>query len=840
MHARLRSLLPVAVLLLSFSAYAARFDVGGPRSTSNDDSCDIADLPAATLLLPYFEVDLSDINGETTLFTVTNVTEFPQVARVTIWTDLAVPLVSFNVFLTGYDVQAVNLRDVLTLGRTGNTGTGVSHFGPLGRPSNLNVDTRNCIDIPPLSQETIVRVQRALTEGIVPGCDTAGGKHVNAVGYATVDVVGGCTGSMPVDANYFSADLRYDNVFIGDYQQINPSQNSAQGGPMVHIRAVPEGRNRGPSNLTRTFYGRFTKNGSDQRQPLPSRFAGRWISGSGALFETDVKIWREFSARAGSCPGASEDRAISDVVRFDEQENAVGSDGWRNNPPPGLYTPVALPAASRVRVSNAEVFPPFAVGTSAGWVYLNLDRPSDQAAEQGWMITSMRAEGRFSADMNATGMGNGCSPPAAVAEAASSGHGASEILGPSSNGPTTIFPTGAPLTTNNDDSCDISMLPAATLLLPYFEVAAQPAGQTTLFTLVNVTNLDQIARVTLWTDYSYPVVTFNVFLTGYDVQAINLFDIIQRGIIAPDSGTGVVIRPRGTYSDPNAAVDLTNCQRLPGALDPVYVNFMRQAFRQGSVPAIGTIVPACDRVGGTHENAVGYATIDVVANCGFIQPTDPAYFSQDIRYDNVLTGDYQQVDPSGNHAQASPLVHIRAIPEGGTPASRQTSPSFVTNLERTFYDRLSAPPFSDARQPLPSSFAARWIAGGPDSFNTFFKVWREVPNGPGIACATFAPNATLAVADTVVFDEAENVSTADTDLTLPATSILAASPMPNGAVAGWTYFNLDRSTGDRTALQNWVTVSMRAQNRFSVDFEASALGNGCSPEDTTTVIGPAQ
>jgi hypothetical protein len=115
-----------------------------------------------------------------------------------------------------------------------------------------------------------------------------------------------------------------------------------------------------------------------------------------------------------------------------------------------------------------------------------------------------------------------------------------------------------------------------------------------------------------------------------------------------------------------------------------------------------------------------------------------------------------------------------------------------------------------------------------------------VPNGSGRSCSTFAPNGTLAVADTVVFDEAENVSTVDTDLTLPATSILAASPMPNGAIAGWTYFNLDRTSGDRVAAQNWVTVSMRAQNRFSADFEASALGNGCSPEDTTETIGPAQ
>src|SRR5438874_12937924 len=97
----------------------------------------------------------------------------------------------------------------------------------------------------------------------------------------------------------------------------------------------------------------------------------------------------------------------------------------------------------------------------------------------------------------------------------------------------------APATTNNNDSCDIGVYPAATLLLPYFEVdtaAAQGAGATTLFTITNTSRYPQIAHVTVWTDWSFPVLDFNIFLTGYDVQGINLFDIIVRGIIVPSSG----------------------------------------------------------------------------------------------------------------------------------------------------------------------------------------------------------------------------------------------------------------------------------------------------------------
>ncbi len=52
-------------------------------TTNNDDSCDIAVAPAATLLLPFFEIDVTTPAGDTTLFTITNVTSAPQIAHVT-------------------------------------------------------------------------------------------------------------------------------------------------------------------------------------------------------------------------------------------------------------------------------------------------------------------------------------------------------------------------------------------------------------------------------------------------------------------------------------------------------------------------------------------------------------------------------------------------------------------------------------------------------------------------------------------------------------------------------------------------------------------------------------
>src|SRR5438094_6505309 len=111
--------------------------------------------------------------------------------------------------------------------------------------------------------------------------------------------------------------------------------------------------------------------------------------------------------------------------------------------------------------------------------------------------------------------------------------------------PELTFAFGQPATTNNNDSCDIGVAPAATLLLPYFEVDASPgatgAGATTLFTITNTSRYPQIAHVTVWTDWSFPVLDFNIFLTGYDVQGINLFDVIVRGIIVPGTPSGTSI-----------------------------------------------------------------------------------------------------------------------------------------------------------------------------------------------------------------------------------------------------------------------------------------------------------
>ncbi len=465
----------------------------------------------------------------------------------------------------------------------------------------------------------------------------------------------------------------------------------------------------------------------------------------------------------------------------------------------------------------------------------------------------------------------------------------------------------APISTNNDDTCDIGTAPAATLLLPYFAVRADRSVNT-IFSLVNVSDAPQIAHITIWTDWSFPVIDFNVYLTGYDVQSLSLHDIIFNASIAPTatggvggtaaggsttSGTGISpVGPLSNNTNPNFAAPIgcgSPTNALPGQINPSIATAVQTALINGTYVIPGTTAScgtnqvgsaASAAAGALHpaNTAIGYVTIDVASNCSLRLPTDPAYFRNDILFDNVLTGDYAIFDssPASNSAGGSPLVHIRAVPEGG--ASGTALVGNQTNLPYTFYSRYingqtvagftftGATANYDRRQPLPAIWAARYVSGGTGSLNTNLRIWREGVTGPtGCSGANAASlNSALPISEIVRFDERENftiyniatgVSPATpTTVTLPeAASVPVAPtggffpPQPTTGgqdVGGWMYLNLDLGpsnpagiTGLPTGVldrpsQNWVVVSQSgsgaAAGALAVDFDATWLGNGCS------------
>ncbi|MGH9139927.1 MAG: hypothetical protein ACRD3J_22115, partial [Thermoanaerobaculia bacterium] len=263
-------------------------------------------------------------------------------------------------------------------------------------------------------------------------------------------------------------------------------------------------------------------------------------------------------------------------------------------------------------------------------------------------------------------------------------------------------------------------------------------------------------------------------------------------------------------------------------------------------------------VGGSHTNAVGYITIDVVSNCSQQLPTDPLYYSTSILYDNVLIGDYQRVGPAPGGTTATSfdagvnaMVHIRAVPEGGGAGSK-----VAPGLPYTFYDRFT-PTSSrtiDRRQPLPSTFAARFVQGNPGDVRTNLNIWREgVGDG---SCTDAGSSATMDMAEIVRFDEHENPSTLGRDSRisrprLPATSLTSSSNpmypvMVSPDLGGWFYLNLNNAGSTTRPSQNWVTVTLfetsAGGNRLATELDAASLGNGCSPAafpSSAAPIGPA-
>jgi len=456
------------------------------------------------------------------------------------------------------------------------------------------------------------------------------------------------------------------------------------------------------------------------------------------------------------------------------------------------------------------------------------------------------------------------------------------------------FLASGPSTTNNDDSCDIAVAPAATLLLPFFEVDFRSPAASAINTNFNITNVGPepvIAHITIWTNNSFPVIDFNVYLTGYDVQGISMYDILSRGVIPPtgyaispqgplqsqDFGLGTGARPFDPHANPNfnTASVIQSCASLPGPIPSSLRIDMQNALTTG-------VYSTCTgRVATPTANAVGYVTVDVANTCSQKLPTDPAFYLDEILFDNVLIGDYQRINPTattGNFAGGNPMVHIRAIPEGGPNFALNGDGAGVprntaTNFPYTFYDRYTVPSGAvpainreaDRRQPLPGVFAARYIEGGAGSFNTSMAVWREGTVIGNASCASIAGtggqstyalnNSAIPITRIVRFDESENPNISagcqfspcpgETTFSGPETSARsttdsAAFPPDNTATTdagGWMYMNMNRGTipagtlSDRQngSTQNWVIVQQTAEGRYGIDFDAAYLGNGCSP-----------
>src|SRR3954471_7487687 len=394
--------------------------------------CNVDVAPAATLLLPYFEVDLNDPNGLTTLFSVNNSSNVAVLAHITLWSDLSVPVLAFNIYLTGYDVQTINLRDLVvngTLPQTASTGQDPNDtISPKGSKSQ-GVNFASCtgiLPLPPLPSSFLQHLQLSLTGKASPVLNgLCAGRNLGdniARGYATVDTVSSCTLRLHSDPAYFASDITFQNVLWGDYIYANTTKNFANGGALVHVEASTTD----PATTTPgryTFYSRYVGwNASDHREPLATNFGARCAVNGMFSGGTSFVVWRDSktSQNAFACPAALGHPFWYPLGQealevFDEEEHVEVPQTFPVSAAPPTLSLLPFPAeAQRTKIDSSEFPVPF----DFGWIFLDLNTTiggnpnptSDPVAAQAWVIYDMDSNGHFSVGFEGLRLDSACAP----------------------------------------------------------------------------------------------------------------------------------------------------------------------------------------------------------------------------------------------------------------------------------------------------------------------------------------------------------------------------------------------------------------------------------------------
>ena len=346
--------------------------------------------PAATLLLPYFEAELpatagGAVQGTTTWLTITNSVDDDIAVRVVVWSDLAVPVYGFNVGLKPFDMQRIDMQQVLTgkIPQTADPGVkGCAAFLP-----------------PPLPNAGTVAGLQALLTGKPSRGECAGFDYGDRIarGYVTVDVVNGCTdkATNPTEDGYFAAGGKgvasNRNALTGSGLIINPLKKSSYAFPVAHVE-VP--LNEIPAGF-QTFYGRYVgKTAIDGRERLGSSFTVPYYVGAAnplAPRASSIFAWRDTQwPTASPFPCATKPPwyplPVAQIVALDDDGNLDG--------PPALLPASPLPLATqRVRLGGQEIPLPF----DEGWLFMNLDLTEPKLEEPQSFVTILyrsRGSGR--------------------------------------------------------------------------------------------------------------------------------------------------------------------------------------------------------------------------------------------------------------------------------------------------------------------------------------------------------------------------------------------------------------------------------------------------------------
>ncbi len=459
--------------------------------------CDNGNQPAGTLLVPYFEVDSSNTMGLDTLIGVSNLSANPTVLHVVVYNVDSHPVFDFNIYLTGYDVVTWSMRQLLVFGNYPNNGCTSPTYKFRTRYIDCNGDgmyfaqagTFNdtmfsfagyAMDLacyPPASGSILTDRQCMLSVGSYDGWNS------NYVGYVTIDNNITCNGALTNNDRYYTPDyldtnldgvrdhgvLYNSNTIWGDLFYYDNAGMQADGYPLVHIEVMGDqnslygGWGMQPMDFDwygiNTFYTKYNywmapaQWSADLREPLPTRWAFRYIGNAAFDGGTSIDVWRSHNdvwgpyywgmpgpkCNFGSGLGITNSVLVADadssgyvtmyglarphLIVYDEEENTTQGDGGPSPPPSVAGFDNVYLEAQRVVVSEAEGWP---LVDESGWIGIAFDTDKDSyylnvgwgctagayeygcTFDQSWLNVRYQALGKYTLGLSGVSYLNGC------------------------------------------------------------------------------------------------------------------------------------------------------------------------------------------------------------------------------------------------------------------------------------------------------------------------------------------------------------------------------------------------------------------------------------------------
>jgi len=321
-------------------------------------------VPAATLLVPYFEVDTTESDTSNTILSVHNVTLSPVIVHGTLWTDLGRETIGFNLLLAALDSQRIDLHDLFVDGTLG--------FPAFGSECELLDE-----ELDQAQRDSVSNAHQGLASAIF-GDSCAAIEHADGIarGYITFDVVNDCTDKLTRNADYFgnlgTGIASNDNALWGEFTLVDLRRGTSQGAPMVHIEASSVDPLVIPPARHTFYYRRADEDGTDNREPLSQFWAARYFHDA-----TDLVCWRNLRGDlfpCGSFPAAPQGFNFPflfevRIVAYDHEGNVAE-----------VFDADADPCSAttnRTRVGSDRL--PLTAKT--GWLFLDADAQFSQSAQ---------------------------------------------------------------------------------------------------------------------------------------------------------------------------------------------------------------------------------------------------------------------------------------------------------------------------------------------------------------------------------------------------------------------------------------------------------------------------